>query len=230
MGKIQARASYGKIPTENLWFKSVNGDIWNIDYFDPYKSRLEGIIILKPRLDHSIMQRIDAREAVWSINKWEFIDGYIRTFDINGIKSTQYFEKKFFTTPETPEILSKAHKRPEEMRLSELYKKIQIQVELENGSNQLIIIASNSAGTKSKTIEIIKKGDPPFITIRQFNEKSFEDQPYIVNSPTQSIQGFVNHFDSSTDMEFHTLPAQKARLRYNTSNGVKSNSSSSDKC
>lgn len=109
---------------------------------------------------------------------------------------------------------------PIDFKFDHINKKIQIQVELENGSNQLIIIASNSAGTKSKTIEIIKKGDPPVITIRQFNEKSFEDQPFIVNSPTQSIQGFVNHFDSSTEMEFYTLPAQKARLRYNTSNGV----------
>jgi len=152
MGKIQARASYGKIPTENLWFKSVNGDIWNIDYFDPYKSRLEGIIILKPGFDHSIMQRIDAREAVWSINKWEFIDGYIRTFDINGIKSTQYFEKKFFITPETPEILSKAHKRPEEMSLSELYKKIQIQ-------------ALKGKDTSMSWIELHRNISYPFISV-----------------------------------------------------------------
>ena len=127
MGKIQARASYGKIPTENLWFKSVNGDIWNVDYFDPYKSRLEGVIILKPGKDNSIIQRIDAREAVWSINKWEFIDGYIRKFDETGIKSTQYFERKFLATPETPKNLSKAHRRPEEMSISGLYQEIQTQ-------------------------------------------------------------------------------------------------------
>ena len=125
MGKVQARASYGKIPTNNLWFKSVNGDIWNVDYFDPYKSRLEEIIILKPGPDHSIVQRIDAREAVWVINKWKFMDGYIRKFDKNGIKSTKYFKNKFFVTPETPKNLSKAHRRPEEISLSGLYKKIQ---------------------------------------------------------------------------------------------------------
>ena len=60
-------------------------------------------------------------------------------------------------------------------------------------------------------MKIIKKGNPPVIAIRQFNEKSFEEQPYIVNSPNQSIQGYVNHFDASTKMEFYTIPAQKAK-------------------
>ena len=152
MGKIQARASYGKIPTENLWFKSVNGDIWNIDYFDPYKSRLEGVIILKPGLDHSIIQRIDAKEAIWSINKWEFVDGYIRKFDKNGIKSTKYFDKKYFITPETPDNLSKAHKRPEEMSLSELYKKIQMQ-------------ALKGADTSMSWIELHRTISYPFISV-----------------------------------------------------------------
>ena len=152
MGKIQARTSYGKIPTENLWFKSINGDIWNVGYFDPYKSTLEGIIILKPGLNHSIMQRIDARKAVWSINKWEFINGYIRQFDENGIKSTKYFEKKIFITPETPENLSKAHKRPEEMSLSELHKKIQIQ-------------ALKGKDTSLSWIELHRNISYPFISV-----------------------------------------------------------------
>lgn len=152
MGKIQARASYGKIPTENLWFKSANGDIWNVEYFDPYKSRLKGIIILKPGLGHSIIERIDANEAVWSINKWEFIDGYIRKFNKNGIKTTQYFEKKFFATPETPKNLSKAHKRPEEMSLSGLYKEIQIR-------------ALEGKDTTMKWIELHRSISYPFISV-----------------------------------------------------------------
>ena len=152
MGKIQARASYGKIPTENLWFKSVNGDIWNIDYFDPYKSRLEGVVILKPGKNQSIIQRIDAREAVWSINKWEFIDGYVRKFNKAGIQSTKYFEKKFFPTPETPKNLSKANKRPEEMSLSDLYNEIQLQT-------------LEGKDTTMKWIEFHRKLSYPFISV-----------------------------------------------------------------
>ena len=125
--KIRTEPSYGKVPTENLWFKSINGDIWNINSFDPYKSTLEGIIILKLGKDHSIIQRIDARSALWASNKWEFIDGYIRKFNKAGIQSTQYFERKFFDTPETPKNFSKVHRRPEEMSLSQLYQEIQTQ-------------------------------------------------------------------------------------------------------
>ena len=79
--KIRTEPSYGKVPTENLWFKSINGDIWNVNHFDPYNLTLQGIKILKQGKDNSIIQRIDARRAVWSINKWEFIDGYIRKFN-----------------------------------------------------------------------------------------------------------------------------------------------------
>ena len=152
MGKIQARASYGKIPTENLWFKSTNGDIWNINYFDPYKSRLEKVIILKPGTDNSIIQRIDAKEAVWSINKWELVDGYVRKFNKAGIISTQYFEKKFLATPESPKNLSKAHRRPEEMSLSGLFKEIQTQ---------------NREGkdTSMKWIELHRHISYPFISV-----------------------------------------------------------------
>ena len=150
--KIREEPSYGKAPTENLWFKSINGDIWNVNYFDPYKLRLQGIIILKPDKDNSIIQRIDAQEAVWSINKWEFIDGYIRTFDKGGIKSTQYFERKFFDTPETPKKLSRARRRPEEMSLSELYQQIQIQ-NLEGKD------------TSMKWIELHRNISYPFISV-----------------------------------------------------------------
>ena len=122
--KIRTEPSYGKAPTQNLWFKSTNGDIWNVNYFDPYKSTLQGIIILKRGKDNSIIQRIDANKAVLSINKWEFIDGYIRKFNKAGIQSTQYFENKFINTPVTPKNFSKVHRRPEEMSLSQLYQKI----------------------------------------------------------------------------------------------------------
>ena len=88
---------------------------------------MEGVIILKPGKNNSIIQRIDAREAVWSINKWELIDGYLRKFNKAGIISTQYFEKKFLTTLQSPKNLSKAHRRPEEMSLSGLFEEIQIQ-------------------------------------------------------------------------------------------------------
>ena len=125
--KIREEPSYGKTPTENLWFKSINGDIWNVNHFTPYNLTLQGIIILKQDKDNSIIQRIDAQTAVWSINKWEFKDGYIRKFNKGGIKSMEYFENKFLNTPVTPKNLSKASARPEEMRLSELYQQIQIQ-------------------------------------------------------------------------------------------------------
>ena len=150
-GKIQGR-TYGKIPTENLWFRSTNGDIWSIDYFDPYKSKLEKVIILKPGKNNSISQRIDAREAIWSINKWEFLDGYIRKFGKGGIQSTEYFAKKTFPTPETPKNLSKAHKRPEEMSLSGLYKIIKTQ-------------ASEGKDTSMKWIELHRNISYPFISV-----------------------------------------------------------------
>ncbi len=151
-GKIRAEPSYGKIPRENLWFKSANGDIWNIEYFDANKSTLKDVIILKPGADHSIVQRIDARQAIWSINKWEFLDGYVRHFNEEGLQSTEQFEKKTFPTPETPKNLAKVRKRPEEMSLREMYRKIQVQTR-------------EGKDTSLKWIELQRNFSYPFISV-----------------------------------------------------------------
>ena len=150
--KIRTEPSYGKVPTENLWFKSTNGDIWNVNYFDPYNLTLRGIIILKQGKDNSIIQRIDAQKAVWSTNKWEFSDGYIRKFNKEGVKSIKYFKNKSLNTPVTPKNLSKASVRPEEMRLSELYQQIQIQ-------------SLEGKDTSMKWIELNRNISYPFISV-----------------------------------------------------------------
>lgn len=79
------------------------------------------------RFDNGLIRkRIDVKEIVWVGTHWEFIDGFLRTFDQEGQGATEYFEKKIIPVLETPEDLVKniiIHS--EEMSLRELYKEIQ---------------------------------------------------------------------------------------------------------
>ena len=85
-----------------------------------------GVIIFY-RLDNgAIQKRIDAKEVIWRGTYWEFMDGFMRTFDHEGQGTTEYFEKNIFPASETPNDLMKNIVRHiDEMSLRELYKEIQ---------------------------------------------------------------------------------------------------------
>ena len=84
-------------------------------------------IIIFYRLDNgAIQKRIDAKEVIWRGTYWEFMDGFIRTFDYEGQGTTEYFEKKIFPVLEIPnDLVKNIVFHIDEMSLRELYKEIQ---------------------------------------------------------------------------------------------------------
>ena len=150
--KVRNKATYGKIPKKDLWLKAKDHAIWNIGSFDPKKSVLHGVIILIPDDGFGIRKRIDARTAVWSVDKWFFIDGYTRQFNQEGLVSTEYFENRSFPVSETPKDFAKVRKRPEEMSLREMY--VIIQVHAREGKD-----------TTKKWIELHRNLSYPFISV-----------------------------------------------------------------
>jgi len=57
---------------------------------------------------------------------WEFVDGFLRTFDQEGNGTTEYFEKKIIPVLETPgDFVRNIIIHSDEMSLRELYKEIQ---------------------------------------------------------------------------------------------------------
>ena len=150
--KVRNQVTYGKIPQNDLWLKSKDLSIWSIDSFDPHNSNLLGVIILIPDDGFGIKQRIDARVANWSGDKWFFMDGYLRKFNKEGLLSTEYFEKRSFPVSETPDDFAKVSKRPEELSLREMYTTIQIHTR-------------EGKDTTQKWIELHRNLSYPFISI-----------------------------------------------------------------
>ncbi|MZH41945.1 MAG: LPS export ABC transporter permease LptG [Nitrospinae bacterium] len=150
--KIRNKQSYRKIPKNDLWLKAKDNSIWSVDTFDIEKSSLHGLIIVMPDDGFGIKQRIDAASAVWSVDKWFFIDGYIRKFNKDGLISTEYFESRSFLTSETPNDFARIRKRTDEMSLREMYKTIQI-------------LAQEGKDTTQKWIDLHRNLSYPFISI-----------------------------------------------------------------
>jgi len=130
--KVQGNQKYGdtyilKEPSaEQLWFVAKDKAIWNISQFDPEEERVSGARIFYRFDNGEIKKRIDVKEVIWSGAHWDFIDGFIRTFDYEGKSTTEYFDKKIIPVSETPDDLVKnivVHS--DEMGLRELYKEIQ---------------------------------------------------------------------------------------------------------
>ena len=151
-GKVRNKATYGKIPQKDLWLKAKDHSIWSVDSFDPNSSGLRGVIILIPDDGFGIRKRIDAQSAVWSGDKWNFINGYVRKFNKEGLASTEYFENRSFPASETPKDFAKVRKRPEEMSLREMYATIQVH-------------AREGKDTTKKWIELHRNLSYPFISI-----------------------------------------------------------------
>jgi lipopolysaccharide export system permease protein len=109
-----------------VWFIAKDEAIWNIRQFDPEEGKVSGARIFY-RFDNGLIRkRIDVKEVIWSGTHWEFIDGFIRTFDKEGQRTTEYFEKKIIPVLETPDdFIKNIIIHSDEMSLRELYKEIQ---------------------------------------------------------------------------------------------------------
>ena len=130
--KVQGNPIYGDSYIEiervgdEVWFVAKDKAIWNIRYFDPEEGRISDVRIFY-RFDNGLIRkRIDVKEVVWSGAHWEFVDGFLRTFDQEGRSTTEYFEKKIIPVLETPDdFIKNIIIHSDEMSLRELYKEIQ---------------------------------------------------------------------------------------------------------
>ena len=130
--KVQGNPVYGDSYIEiersenEVWFVSKDKAIWNIRQFDPEENRIKDARIFYRSDNGAIQKRIDVKEVLWNGTYWEFMDGFLRTFDQKGDGTTEYFEKKIIPVLETPEGLMKnINFHSDEMSLRELYKEIQ---------------------------------------------------------------------------------------------------------
>ncbi|MDA0690858.1 MAG: LPS export ABC transporter permease LptG [Nitrospinae bacterium] len=112
------------IEKEKIWYKSKTGSIWNIGQFDSDKLTLSNVSIFLTSENQFITQRIDADQAIWIDNQWQFMEGSIRSFGPKGLETTEFFEKRSFIVPEIPADFVIHKKRQEEMSVRNMYEEI----------------------------------------------------------------------------------------------------------
>ncbi len=124
--KVRGIPDQAKLARDNLWYRSPNGAIWNINYFDPNEIKMKGISILFYDSTYSnLFKRVDAKEAQWKDGRWEFSNGFTRSFLADGTNITKPFERKVIRVSEQPHDFQKIQKRPEEMSAREMFHTIQ---------------------------------------------------------------------------------------------------------
>ena len=99
-------------------------------------------------------------------------------------------------------------------------KKLLVDITLKDGVNEVEIQASNSAGSISNRIEIIKKGTIPVIKLRKYGGFSTDKRPIYTTTPTVFIDGYANHVDKTSNFEYSTSPSDLAQLKFNSGSGT----------
>lgn len=122
--EVRKNRYFGQITTEDIWIKTKYGSIWNVNHYDPNEKKMSDVRIFIVDDHYSVTKRIDADNAVWRDNKWDFLSGSVRTFNENGLNTTEYFDERFFPFREVPSDFEKASIQPDELSLSEMYQDI----------------------------------------------------------------------------------------------------------
>lgn len=107
----------------NVFYRGTHGRMYYIKHYDGKVRTLTDVVIYQFDPQGRLVKRMDAIRAVWEGNHWNFQDGFIRTFDLQGNESTSpHFQT--MTLPdlrETPQDFQREDKDPQSMGFFELY-------------------------------------------------------------------------------------------------------------
>ncbi len=106
-----------------LWFRAKDGSIIRIEHSLPSGDAYGNVSIFRLE-DGSLSQIIEAREALWlkDSRSWKLMNGR-RYFIADG--SSEPFEKYFYESLGSPELLQKTSQKPSEMGIADLYRYVE---------------------------------------------------------------------------------------------------------
>ncbi len=99
--------------------------IYNIRLYHPDRNVLEGLSIYRFSPDHTLVQRVDARSAVWKEDQWVLSEASVTDFDPKGVATRNYYPELILSLPETPSDFQIAEKNPDEMNFRQLREYVQ---------------------------------------------------------------------------------------------------------
>lgn len=109
---------------ENVSIQEPPHHIISIDFFDLQTETAYGVRIEKFE-NSQLVFRIDSEKMIWRQNQWEISRGYIREFHDDQEEAVPFYSPKRFQFEFTPKDLLKAHWKPDEMGIIELWQFIQ---------------------------------------------------------------------------------------------------------
>lgn len=113
---IKGRPARSLFRQNRIWYYGENNTIFNIQLLDPAEKTLEGVTIYRFDSAHSrLLERIDAKRAVYRGESWVFSDGTLRSFHDNGRVTTTPFKEREVPAPEKPADLSQYREDPDSM-------------------------------------------------------------------------------------------------------------------
>jgi lipopolysaccharide export system permease protein len=113
------RARAARVRT-NLSYLGDQDRLFRIGRLDVGKGRMEEVVAQRLE-NNTLVERIDAKEAVWKDGVWVFRDGYFRRFTPDGLAEAAPFQER--PEPgitETPADFAKNPKNPRQMSYREL--------------------------------------------------------------------------------------------------------------
>jgi lipopolysaccharide export system permease protein len=117
--KIKKEEERAAFKLNKIWYHGEDS-IYNIRLLEPKNNILKGVTIYRFDKNFTLHQRIDAYEARWKDNGWNFYKVAIRDFSPGSELQTKTYEEKNIPIPEKPEDFKKGIKSPEEMNYKEL--------------------------------------------------------------------------------------------------------------
>ena len=120
--EIEGKTRDRLIARRNFAHVDEDGRVYLVSSFRPRPPTLEWVSI-QTFTDSTLVQRLDARKAVWTTDHWELRNGSMRNFDAEGRESVTAFEThRLEGATEPPKNFSDRRISPEDMNWAELRK------------------------------------------------------------------------------------------------------------
>ncbi len=103
----------------DIWYRAQGNRFVHISLIDPASGLIRGISIFELDPDYDLLQRVDARAAVWSKEGWTLRDGYRLELDQAPVR-IESFEEMGVPLEERPEDFARVARAPEEMSYAQL--------------------------------------------------------------------------------------------------------------
>jgi lipopolysaccharide export system permease protein len=117
--EVQKKKEWGAFKENQIWYKSQNA-IYNFKLFAPAENRLKGVTISYLDAGFSLLSRIDAREALWTGDRWELRDVLRTTFAGKDFPVIERLPTLAVDIAETPDDFLVVQKSAEQMGFREL--------------------------------------------------------------------------------------------------------------